>query len=198
MSSYMGDIGSYLSGVSSNRAFDTTGKSDEARSGMDMTDFLTLMVTELTNQTIDATADTSDMLNQMVMMQMVTALTNMTDASVMGYAASLVGKEVTVGYYDGDGQLQEIVGEVTGTGTMGGEQVIFLGDKYYYLSEIMAVGRLPERTEDQKTDGIGGVDGDGGGAAEPALPEEGEGDDTVSGPEAPESGGEGDNSSPTI
>lgn len=145
MSSYMGDIGSYLSGVSSNRGFDTTGKSDEARSSLDMTDFLTLMVTELTNQTIDATADTSDMLNQMVMMQMVTALTNMTDASVMGYAASLVGKEVTVGYYDGEGQLQEEVGEVTGTGTMGGEQVIFLGDKYYHLNEIMAVGRLPQK-----------------------------------------------------
>ncbi|MEI3363572.1 MAG: hypothetical protein V8R75_14135 [Oscillospiraceae bacterium] len=50
------------------------------------------MVTELQNQSIDQTADTSDMLNQLVQMQMVQALVNMTDASVMSYAASLVGK----------------------------------------------------------------------------------------------------------
>ena len=88
--------------------------------------------------------DYSDMLNQMVMMQMVSALTNMTDASIMSYAASLVGKTVTVGQYNDQGVLQEIVGEVTGTGTMGGEQVVFVNDKYYYMSEIMAVGTLPK------------------------------------------------------
>ena len=189
MSSYMGDIGGYLNGVSSNRAFDTSGKADEARSGLDMTDFLTLMVTELTHQTMDSTADTSDMLNQMVMMQMVTALTNMTDASIMGYAASLVGKEVTVGYYDGEGQLQEIVGEVTGTGTMGGEQVIFLGDKYYYMNEIMAVGRLPEQ---EAVDGADGGQGkqSGGAPVEPSAPAEESGDE--------ESGGETDITTPTI
>ena len=56
------------------------------------------------------------MLNQLVQMQMVQALVNMTDASVMSYAASLVGKEVTVAQYDADGNLQEVVGVVTGTG----------------------------------------------------------------------------------
>ena len=96
-----------------------------------MTDFLTLMVTELKNQSIDQTADTSDMLNQLVQMQMVQALVNMTDASVMSYAASLVGKEVTVAQYDADGNLQEVVGVVTGTGTYDGNQVVFVGDKYY-------------------------------------------------------------------
>ena len=45
-------------------------------------------MTELQNQSIDQTADTSDMLNQLVQMQMVQALVNMTDASVMSYAAS--------------------------------------------------------------------------------------------------------------
>ena len=116
-----------------------------------MQDFLTLMVTELQCQSIDSTADTSEMLNQMVMMQMVSALTNMTDASVMSYAASLVGKTVTVGQYDSEGVLQEVVGTVTGTGSMGGEQVVFVNDKYYYMNEIMAVGTLPEMKEPEKT-----------------------------------------------
>ena len=115
------------------------------KNSLDMTDFLNLMVTELTNQTMDATADTSDMLNQMVQMQMIQAITSMTDASIMTYAASLVGKEVTVGQFNSDGTVKEIVGTVTGTGTMNGEQVVFVGDKYYFMNEIMAVGRLPER-----------------------------------------------------
>ena len=143
MSGYMGDITNFLATNSTSAA--ATAKAQKANSGydLDMQDFLTLMVTELQHQSIDATADTSEMLNQMVMMQMVSALTNMTDVSIMTYAASLVGKTVTVGQYDNEGQLQEIVGEVTGTGTMGGQQVVFVGDKYYYMSEIMAVGTLP-------------------------------------------------------
>ena len=142
MSEFMGDITNYLTAGNVSTASKIAASKDN--SSLDMTDFLTLMVTQMTNQSIDQTADTSDMLNQMVQMQMITALTNLTDASIMTYAASLVGKEVTVGQYDGEGNLQEIIGEVTGTGTMGGEQVVFVGDKYYYMSEIMAVGRLPQ------------------------------------------------------
>ncbi len=154
--SYMADIGNYWS---TNGAAKLPGdgpkvETNEDKMGLDMTDFLTLMVTELQNQSIDETADTSDMLNQMVQMQMVQALVNMTDASVMSYAASLVGKEVTLAQYDSEGNMQELVGKVTGTGTYNGNQVIFVGDKYYQLGEILAVGTLPkvEETEEAGTE----------------------------------------------
>ena len=147
MSGFMGDISGYLSAGTVNSAAAATAKKSDNAYGLDMQDFLTLMVTELQSQSIDATADTSDMLNQMVMMQMVDALTNMTDASIMSYAASLVGKTVTVGQYDAQGNLEEVVGTVSGTGTMGGDQVVFVNDKYYHMSEIMAVGTLPKTEE---------------------------------------------------
>ena len=152
--SYMADIGSYLAAGSVNQMpKGLKVETQEDKMGLDMTDFLTLMVTELKNQSIDQTADTSDMLNQLVQMQMVQALVNMTDASVMSYAASLVGKEVTV---------QEVVGVVTGTGTYDGNQVVFVGDKYYLLSEILAVGTLPKPETDPgegETEGDGSQDG---------------------------------------
>ncbi|MBR2481961.1 MAG: hypothetical protein IKB58_03805 [Oscillospiraceae bacterium] len=171
MSDYMGDITNFLAAGSVNAA--ATAKAQKANSGydLDMQDFLTLMVAELQHQSIDATADTSEMLNQMVMMQMVSALTNMTDVSIMTYAASLVGKTVTVGQYDAEGQLQEIVGEVTGTGTMGGQQVVFVGDKYYYMSEIMAVGTLPQQ---EATKPEGEENGDAGTDVPVETPEESE------------------------
>ena len=151
MSDFMGDISNYLSVGKTGAAAVTKSKNDNM--GLEMTDFLNLMVTQLTSQSMDQTADTSEMLNQMVQMQMITAITNLTDASIMSYAASLVGKEVTVGQYDAEGNLQQLVGQVTGTGTYGGEQVVFVGDKYYYMSEIMAVGRLPEVQQPEESTG---------------------------------------------
>lgn len=117
-----------------------------ANMDLDMTDFIQLMITQLTNQGIDETVDTSDMLNQMIQMQMVETIATLTDASVMSYAASLVGRKVTVGKYDSNGDLQEYYGEVTGTGTMNGNQVVFIdNNEYYQMGEIMAVGELPPK-----------------------------------------------------
>lgn len=147
MSDYMTDISTYLagtSGLASAAAAAKASSSSEDRTALDMNDFLTLMVAQFQNQTIDNTADTTDMLNQLVQMSTIQAITNITDATVMMYAGSLVGKEVTVGQYDSNGQLQELVGTVTGTGVSGGDQVIFVDGQTYYLNQIMAVGRLPE------------------------------------------------------
>ena len=73
MSGFMGEITNYLSAGYTSAA--TSAKANSVNSGydLDMQDFLTLMVTELQCQSLEATADTSDMLNQMVMMQMVSA-----------------------------------------------------------------------------------------------------------------------------
>ncbi|MCI8525562.1 MAG: flagellar hook capping protein [Oscillospiraceae bacterium] len=142
MSDFIGDISSYLA-VGGNAAAALAASQKKDNTSLDMTDFLTLMVAQFQNQSIDNTADTSDMLNQLVQMSVVQAITNITDATVMMYAGSLVGKEVTVGTWNG-GELQETVGTVTGTGMAGGQQVIFVNGKSYYLSDIMAVGRLPD------------------------------------------------------
>ena len=133
--------------------------------GLDFTDYLELMVQQLQNQTMDNTADTSDMLNQLVQMSVVqmmtavkTSINNLVDASTLSYAASLVGKTVTVAKYDDEGNIEEVVGEVTGTGTYQGVSVIFVNDEMYALSDIMAVGTLPELPEEPE----GGEDGEGG------------------------------------
>ncbi|MCI8321977.1 MAG: hypothetical protein HFH02_12995 [Dorea sp.] len=143
MSNYINDLGSYITAGGVNAG--SKAKQSKSDMGLNMTDFLVLMLAQFQNQSIDDTADTSEMLNQLVQMQMIQALTNMTDASLMSYAASLVGKEVTIGLYDDKGVLHEVVGTVTATGTYGGEQVVFVGDTYYTMSQILAVGRLPER-----------------------------------------------------
>lgn len=134
----------------------TTAKNSTSRKGnteLTMQDFLQLMVVQLQNQSIDDTMDTSEMMNQMVQMQMVTAITNMNEISVMTYASSMVGKVVTIGIVENN-TLEEREVEVIGTGISNGQQVIFGRDgkgnvETYALNQIMAVGRLPEIQKDQ-------------------------------------------------
>lgn len=154
MDTYMGDLSGYF-GLSRTSGVvpGTDVKINESgdNSGLELNDFLTLMVAQFQNQSIDSNVDTADMLNQMVQMSVIQAISEvtkkidtMTDASVMSYASSLVGKEVTIGNYTSDGKLEEFTATVTGTGVIDGEQVVFVGDETYYLANIMAVGRLPE------------------------------------------------------
>lgn len=130
-----------------------------------MEDFLQLMIAQFQNQDIDNPASTSDMMNQLISMSTIQAMSTMTDAATMSYVASLVGKTVTIGEYTSASGLKEIVGEVTGTGTYNGEQVVFVNGKSYALSSIMAVGELPptEKTPSNGTEGTGGSDTTGSG-----------------------------------
>ena len=156
-SDYMGDLSSVLGTTTSNKVA-TQSTNKKAGSDLDMTDFLTLMVAGFKNQDMENPASTTDMMNQLVQMSVVTAINNInsliSDSTVMTYAASLVGKTVTVGkIVPGVKGVQEIQGEVTGTGTLNGKQVIFLGEDSYYLTDIMAMGKLPEKKEDIDPDG---------------------------------------------
>ncbi len=130
--------------------------SDEANNTLSFEDMLMLMVTQLQNQTIDNTADTNDMMNQIIQMTVMQAITEMSakmddvaEANIMSYSASLVGQTVTMGIVDKNGYLVgEKVGVVTATGTYNGQRVVYIGDEYYPINQILAVGVLPEnRTE---------------------------------------------------
>ena len=128
----------------------------EDKTTLSFTDMLGLMIAQFQNQTIDNQASTTDMMNQLVQMSSMQAMTDMvsqikelTLANVMSYSASLVGKTVTVGVYNEETkETEEIVGTVQGTGTYDGQQVIYLDNgKGYFLNEIMAVGTLPPKAE---------------------------------------------------
>ena len=144
MSDFISDLANMqVNSVLTSTTARNTKNTSAGSTALDMTDFLTMMVAQFQNQDPENAASTTDMLNQMVQMSMIQAITNITDAATMIYSSSLVGKEVTVGQLDSSGKLQEIVGTVTGTGTYNGSPVIFVDGVSYNLSSIMAVGRLP-------------------------------------------------------
>ena len=155
----MSDFMSDLTGVLVNQTLETvTAKNStntKAGADLEMTDFLQLMVATFQNQSIDDVASTSDMMNQMVQMSVINAVSNLnqliTETTGLSYAASLVGKEVTIGQYIGR-DLTTITGTVTGTGMLNGQHVIFIGDESFWLSDVMAVGRIPDSAEASNLD----------------------------------------------
>ena len=182
----MADIANLTNSASLVKAENSTSR--KGNTDLDMQDFLQLMVVQLQNQTIDNAMDTSEMMNQMVQMQMVSAITNMTETSIMSYASSLVGKVVTIGLVQGD-SLEEREVLVIGTGMSNGQQVIFGKDgkgnvETYSLNQIMAVGHLPplegeevpgDGEDGDKVDGGEGTEGtdkpgEGGGSEEGETP----------------------------
>lgn len=147
--------------INRTKAQEEYDKKYKDKTTLDFTDMLSLMIAQFQNQTIDNQADTNDMMNQLIQMTVMQAMTEMstqveelTQANVMSYAASLVGKEVTVGVYNEETKkIDEIVGTVTATGIYDGMNVIFIGDKSYTLSSVMAVGRLPSKPDTEDPDG---------------------------------------------
>ncbi len=166
------------SGTTTQTATKSWRDEDTPSSELSFTDMLQLMVVQFQNQTIDNTADTSDMMNQLVQMSVVQAMTSLTtqmeqvtQASTLTYSASLVGKKVTIGVFDDKGNIKEICDTVTATGTYNGQPVLFFGKDRYPLSSIMAVGELPKPE-----------------IANPDKPGESEGTDKPTDPEKPGEG----------
>ena len=176
-SSFMTDLnGIYTTGLENAAKVATHNVNSRQGQDLEMGDFMNLMVESLKNQTIDNQVELSDMMNQMVQMSVMTAISNInqliTESTNLSYAASLVGKEVTIAQRLGS-QVSQIRGTVTGTGLVNGQQAVFVGDKSYWLSDIMAVGRLPgeesgekvsESGESSGDDRDGGYSGSGGGS----------------------------------
>ncbi|WP_304508364.1 flagellar hook assembly protein FlgD [Anaerotignum sp.] len=138
---YMTNIPNKTTSASSTQKLttETTGKST-----LDIDDFFQLMAAQLQNQDMTNPMDQSEFMNQLTMMSAMQAIEDITSVSLISYAASLVGKDVTIGKTDSDGNISELYGTVTATGMYAGEQVVFVEGNSYKLSQIMAVGKLPE------------------------------------------------------
>lgn len=173
-----------------------------------MTDYFKLLAAQLANQDMTNPMENSEMMNQMVQMGMMQAITAMTDSmeasmatTAQTYAASLIGQEVTVMVTE-----ESPSGVETPTGVKYGkvEYVSFVngdakfkleGDKKEYsMSYLVGVGKIPDPfvtdveiegdKDDEKdpvegTEGTEGTEGAGGTTEEkPGETTEGTGNTT--------------------
>ena len=124
------------------------GESKESSTELTMTDFYQLLAAQLKYQDADNPMDTSQMMVQMVQTQMITALNNMTTTindlalvNTTSYAASMIGKEVTVAKLGVDGKYngETVTGTVTSV-NLGNPPSIMVDGESYNLSQLMEIG----------------------------------------------------------
>ena len=110
-----------------------------------MEDFLQLFAAQLKYQDMSSPMDNAQMMQQLTQVSSVTAMdtmTNQMDSIVkmtsLNYAASLIGKEITVSQ---DSIMEAPVqGTVTGSGVYNNEPCVYINGSAYGITKIMTVG----------------------------------------------------------
>ncbi|WP_084125125.1 flagellar hook capping FlgD N-terminal domain-containing protein [Demequina sp. NBRC 110054] len=134
----------------------TTVATDET--SLDSDDFLTLLVTQLTNQDPSNPMDTGEMVAQQIAMAQMEAVVTQTETiqeqfalTMRMAAADLVGKEVS--YYDSEGDI--VTGEATGASYADSVPVISVDGVEVTLDEILSVdaaASTADSTDTESTD----------------------------------------------
>lgn len=150
---------------------DTNGttKTNSASSELSMESFLQLIVAQMQNQDPMNPTSQDTYMTQLAQLAMVQSINGMAQTTVITYAASLSGKEVTVANIKNNNEIEEVVGTVTGVGFYNGEPILYVDGKAYSMSQLLAVGKLPELPEEGE-DGDGNTDtgeGEDGGTETP-------------------------------
>lgn len=106
-------------------------------------DFYKLMSAQLKYQDPSNPTDSTDMLNQMTQMAMISSIENMNTMTQTTYAASMMGKEVTVAKVaEGSNKvIGEEKGVVTGVNLSGQNMTVWINGKEYPLSRVMQIGK---------------------------------------------------------
>lgn len=147
---------------------DATGKTrTSASSELSMDSFLQLIVAQMQNQDPMNPTSQDTYMTQLAQLAMVQSINDMAQTSVITYAASLSGKEVTVANITSDNKIEEVVGTVTGVGFYNGEPILYVDGKAYSMSQLIAVGKLPELPEEGGEGGTDTGDGEDGGTETP-------------------------------
>jgi flagellar basal-body rod modification protein FlgD len=122
--------------------YGTSSTSSSSSTSLTINDFYKLLAAQIQYQDADNPMDTSEMMAQLVQTQMIQAIEQMSQINVISYAASMVGKEVTMA------EISATSGNFTGETTsgvvegvlMGDDPILYVNGNGYYLSQIMTVG----------------------------------------------------------
>lgn len=146
---------------------------------LNMDSFLQLLAAQISHQDPLNPNANEDYMAQMAQMSMVQAMTDMMQMSMTSYAASMLGKTVTMAEVI-NGKVNKVEGVVTGVSVYNGSPILHVNGKDFTLDKLMVIGKLPEEKPEgggtDKPDGPDTVVPDGGGTEKPEGPDTAEPD----------------------
>lgn len=124
--------------------------SNADKSGLDMQDFLNLLVAQITNQDSMNPMENTEFVSQMAQFSSLQAMTDLSEISMQGQATSLIGKNVIVASYNSKGQLDVQEGVVQRVTIHSGTTKLYVNDTEYDYSNVMEIMDAP--ADDTKED----------------------------------------------
>jgi flagellar basal-body rod modification protein FlgD len=148
-----------VSAYSSSSSVSSTTSSDYS-SSLDMDDFLSLLVTQLTNQDCLDPTDSTEFISQLAEFTSLEAMTEISELTQQLQATSLIGKTVSFSSYNSSGILVTTDGVVEKVTISSGVPSIYVDGTSYELSEITAIEDTETTNEEQEIleDILDGID----------------------------------------
>lgn len=149
-----------------NEMLATQAEAKANNSAMSMDDFWQLLAAQLQYQDMTNPMSNSEMMNQMTQMATMNAMTqvsnavanfatvtnNLSQVTLTQYSTGMIGREVTVAEVNEEGKvIGEKKGVVEGV-DLTGAQYVYIDGKKYELAQIMSVGKIPEKKDDDTTE----------------------------------------------
>jgi flagellar basal-body rod modification protein FlgD len=125
--------------------------------GLNMQDFLNLLVAQITNQDAMNPMDNTEFIAQMAQFSTLQAMTDLTEMALQGQATSLIGKNVVVADYKGNGELTIDEGIVQRVTLHGGKTKLYVNDMEYEYSNIMEIREAEKAEENSLTEMLGNI-----------------------------------------
>ncbi|HOG63438.1 MAG TPA: flagellar hook capping FlgD N-terminal domain-containing protein [Sedimentibacter sp.] len=125
--------------------------------GLNMQDFLNLLVAQITNQDAMNPMDNTEFIAQMAQFSTLQAMTDLTEMALQGQATSLIGKNVVVADYNGNGGLTIDEGIVQRVTLHGGKTKLYVNDMEYEYSNVMEIKEAEKAEENSLTEMLGNI-----------------------------------------
>lgn len=118
--------------------------SNEDNSNLDINDFLTLMIAQLTNQDFTNPVDDTQYVAQMAQFSSLAAMKELSENSNKSYALSLLGKTCTASLNQIGGDVKQVTGKVTSISLVDNDYRLTIDGQEFSMSQISSVGDSAE------------------------------------------------------
>ncbi len=118
------------------------------KTGLDMQDFLNLIVAQMSNQDPMNPVENTDFIAQMAQFSALEAMSDLREVSMQGQVTSLIGKNVVVADCNSRGELDIQEGIVQRVTLHGSEAILYVNGKEYKYSNVMEIKEISKTEED--------------------------------------------------
>lgn len=119
----------------------------KSNEGLDMQDFLNLLMAQMTNQDPMNPMDNTEFISQMAQFSSLQAMSDLRETTLQGQASNFIGKNVVVADYDSKGKFIIDEGVVQRVTFYNGSVGVYVNGKEYGYGNIMEVKEVKNTEE---------------------------------------------------